>query len=174
MSFPIPVPSLNVVVGSLSFWQVLFTYQGWKPDRHSFMCSVSWASISGECHPSQGQPTADVLQIDGSHWSRTRGRWFHRRKPLPWPLSSMLSHHRTGYRHNYGAHSTLLCEMTVNPTRRSICPLTVLVFNSAGRMMTIWALGGKEIMPPTRLRRSYPLTHSHQSWIFFFFTRGIF
>lgn len=40
-------------------------------------------------HPSSGQTTADVLQLEGSLWSQTCGLWFHWENLLSWLLTSV-------------------------------------------------------------------------------------
>lgn len=90
LSLSVPWPS--VIVGLLRSWkpdQFPSTYLGWKPDRHSSMRSVFLKIRPVEAHHTSGQITADVVQHEGSPWSQTRCRRFHRRKSPPWPLTSI-------------------------------------------------------------------------------------
>lgn len=59
----------------LSTWPVTSTYLGWKPEKHSFVRSVSLDSRHGENHPSP-RKIMNYLKLEGSNWSR-KLLWFH-------------------------------------------------------------------------------------------------
>lgn len=52
-----------LIVASLISWAVPLTYLGWKPERHLFLPTDSWASSPGDAHSSPIQNIADVFQL---------------------------------------------------------------------------------------------------------------
>lgn len=59
------------VTTQMSTWAFSFNL-GWKPKKHFFVPSVSWASKLGGSHTSSGETTTDIHQIADSYMIRTR------------------------------------------------------------------------------------------------------